>query len=104
MTAWDVRYARKFNDLLMELPEHLYDRIELSIDVLASNPGLARPYDPDYEAAQPPAPCLWYHVPKTSKDLYLIADETEHLLIFIFMTDAREDPRGRFDSMDEWDS
>ena len=99
MTAWDVRYTRQFDDLLMELPDRDYDRIEHSIDILATNPGLARDYDPVYEAARPPMPCLWYHVPRTAKDLYLIADEEATLLTFIFLVDARENPRHRFDSM-----
>lgn len=100
MTIWDVRYTRQFDDLLLELPDRDYDRVEHSIDVLASNPGLARRYNPTYEAAHPPVPCLWYHVPRTTKDLYLIADDDARLLTFIFLTDARKDPRDRFDSLD----
>ena len=45
MTAWGVRYARQFHEQLMALGDTTYARVEASIDVLASNPGLARPYD-----------------------------------------------------------
>ena len=100
MTGWDVRYTRQFDDLLVELSDQDYGCVEHSIDVLAANPGLARRYDPAYEAARPPVPCLWYHVPRTTKDLYLIADDDAQLLTFIFMTDARRDPLARFDSYD----
>lgn len=101
MTPWDVRYTRQFDDLLMALADRDYERVEHSIDILSSNPGLARAYDPVYEAARPPAPCLWYHVPRTTKDLYLVADAEAALLTFIFMADAREDPRHRFDPLDD---
>jgi LacI family transcriptional regulator len=58
MTAWDVRYARQFGEQLAGLPDPVYDRVEASIDVLATNPGLARGYDPSYEAAQLVDECL----------------------------------------------
>ena len=43
MTAWNVRYARQFAEQLLDLPDATYERVEGSVDVLASNPGLARP-------------------------------------------------------------
>ena len=52
MSAWDVRYARQFAEQLAELPDVTYDRAEGSVDILASNPGLARRYDPQYEVAR----------------------------------------------------
>lgn len=58
MTAWDVRYARQFGEQLAGLPDPVYDRVEASIDVIAANPGLARGYDPTYEAARPPVPVV----------------------------------------------
>ena len=33
MTAWNVRYARKLSEQLMELPNTAYDRVEASIDM-----------------------------------------------------------------------
>lgn len=99
MSAWSVLYTHQFDDLLMELTDRDYEYVEHSIDILASNPGLARSYDPLYESAYPPVPCLWYHVPRTTKDLYLVADEEASQLTFIFMTDVRENPRRRFSSM-----
>lgn len=101
MTAWDVRYTEQFDNQVMELPESVYDRVEASVDVLATNPGLARDYDPTYEAACPPVPCLCYGVPRTTKIIYLVADEDERMLTMLFLGDAREDPRHRFDRM-EW--
>lgn len=56
MTAWDVRYTREFNELLLNLPDSAYDHVEASIDILAANPGLARDYDPVYDAARPRTP------------------------------------------------
>ena len=101
MSAWDVRYARQFAEQLAELPDATYDRVESSVDVLASNPGFARRYDPQYEAARPPVPCRSYPVPRTTKVIYLVADERLHELSMLFLGDAREDPRRRFDRM-EW--
>lgn len=101
MTAWDVRYTRQFAGQLMGLPDSTYGRVEASVDVLASNPGLARAYDPAYEAARPPVLCRCYPVPRTPKVIYLVADEEKHALTMLFLGDAREDPRRRFDRM-EW--
>ena len=101
MSVWDVRYARQFAEQLTELPDTTYERVEGSVDVLASNPGLARQYDPQYEAARPPVPCRSYPVPRTTKVIYLVADEQLRKLTMLFLGDAREDPRRRFDSM-EW--
>jgi hypothetical protein len=99
MTAWGVRYARQFHEQLMALGDTTYARVEASIDVLASNPGLARPYVPSYEAARPPVPCRCYPVPRTTKVIYLVEDETSLLLTMLFLGDAREDPMRRFDRM-----
>ena len=101
MTAWGVSYARQFHDQLMGLPGAAYDRVEASIDVLSTNPGLARAYDPAHEAARPPVPCRCYPVPRTTKVIYLVADEERRTLTMLFLGDAREDPRHRFDRM-EW--
>ena len=101
MTAWDVRYARQFGEQLSDLPDSLYDRVEASIDILAANPGLARDYDPSYDAARPPVPCRCRPVPRTTKVIYLLADEASRTLTMLFLGDAREDPRRRFDRM-EW--
>lgn len=101
MTAWDVRYARQFGEQLAGLPDPVYDRVEASIDVIAANPGLARGYDPTYEAARPPVPCRCYPVPRTTKVIYLFADEGSNTLTMLFLGDAREDPSHRFDRM-EW--
>ena len=99
MSAWDVRYARQFAEQLAKLPDATYDRVEGSVDVLASNPGLARRYNPQYEAAMPPVPCRSFPVPRTTKVIYLVADERLHELSMLFLGDAREDPRRRFDRM-----
>ena len=101
MSVWDVRYARQFAEQLADLPNAVYERVEGSVDALASNPGLARLYNPQYEAAQPPVPCRSYPVPRTTKVTYLVMDEKEHELTMLFLGDAREDPRRRFDRM-EW--
>lgn len=101
MTTWDVRYARQFAEQLAELPNSTYDRVEGSINVLVANPGPAREYDPAYEAARPPVPCRCYPVPRTTKVIYLVADEEKHALTMLFLGDAREDPRRRFGRM-EW--
>ena len=101
MTVWNVSYARQFHDQLMALPNAIYDRVEASVDFLAANPGLARAYDPAYEAARPPVPCRCYPVPRTTKVIYLVADEGKRTLTMLFLGDAREDPRHRFDRM-EW--
>ena len=71
MTPWEVRYARQFHEQLMGLSDATYGHVEDSIDVLAGNPGLARDYDPAYEAARPPASCQFYFVPRTTKVIYL---------------------------------
>ncbi len=84
----------------MELPDSVYDRVEASIDVLAANPGLARSYDPTYEAARPPMPCQYYAVPRTTKVMYLVVNENDSSLAMLFLGDAREDPRHRFDRME----
>lgn len=99
MTDWTVRYARQFAEQLTKLPDAIYDRVEGSIDILASNPGLARRYDPQYEAARPPVSCRSYPVPKTTKIIYLVTDEEKRELTMLFLGDAREDPRRRFDRM-----
>lgn len=57
MTAWDVRYTEQFDNQVMELPEPVYDRVEASVDVLATNPGLARDY------ATPPTRQLAHQCP-----------------------------------------
>lgn len=101
MTNWDIRYARQFNEQLLGLSDSTYDRIEGSIDVLASNPGLARTYDPTYEAARPPVPCQYYPVPRTTKVIYLVTDNNAQTLTMLFLGDSREDPRRRFSRM-EW--
>ena len=101
MSAWDVRYARQFAEQLAELPDAIYNRVEGSIDILVSNPGLARRYDPQYEASRPPVPCRSYPVPRTTKVIYLVADEERRELTMLFLGDAREDPRRRFYHM-EW--
>ena len=101
MTVWGVRYARQFGEQLIDLPDSVYDRVEASIDILATNPGLAREYDPSYEAARPPMPCRCYPVPRTMKVIYLVTDEGSRTLTMLFLGDAREDPRRRFDRM-EW--
>lgn len=101
MTAWDVRYTEQFDSQLMELSDSVYDRVEASVDVLATNPGFARDYDPTYEAARPPVACLCYVVPRTTKVIYLVEDEGKRMLTMLFLGDAREDPRHRFDRM-EW--
>ncbi len=72
MTPWEVRYARQFHEQLMGLSDATYGHVEDSIDVLAGNPGLARDYDPTYEAARPPASCQCYFVPRTTKVIYLL--------------------------------
>lgn len=66
---------------------------------MGSNPSLARRYDPHYEAAKPPVPCRSYPVPRTTKVIYLMADEATRELTMLFLGDAREDPRRRFDRM-----
>ena len=101
MSDWEVRYARQFAEQLAELPDATYDRVEGSVDILASNPGLARRYDPHYEAARPPVPCRSYPVPRTTKVIYLVTDEERRKLTMLFLGDAREDPRRRFERM-EW--
>lgn len=101
MTPWEVRYARQFHEQLMGLSDVTYGHVEDSIDVLAGNPGLARDYDPAYEAAWPPASCQCYFVPRTTKVIYLLMDEDAHLLTMLYLGDTREDPRHRFDRM-EW--
>lgn len=75
MTAWDVRYTEQFDSQLMELPDSIYDRVEASVDVLATNLGLARDYDPTYEAARPPVPCLCYGVPRTTKVIFGVREQ-----------------------------
>ena len=99
MTVWNVRYTRQFAEQLAELPDATYKRLEDSIDVLESNPSLSRRYDPQYEAARPPVPCRCYPVPRTTKVIYPMADETARELTMLFLGDAREDPRRRFDRM-----
>lgn len=42
MSNWAVRYARQFAEQLAGLPDAIHERVEASIDVLESNPGLAR--------------------------------------------------------------
>ncbi len=101
MTAWGVRYTQQFTEQLWVLPDTTYERVEDSVDVLASNPGLARHYDPHYEAARPRVPCRNYSVPRTTKVIYLLADEEGRELTMLFLGDAREDPNRRFDRM-EW--
>ena len=39
---YEVLYARQFHEQMMELTDSVYDKIDHSIDVLASNPGLLR--------------------------------------------------------------
>lgn len=53
MTAWDVRYTEQFDNQVMELPESVYDRVEASVDVLATNPGLARDLRPHLRGSLP---------------------------------------------------
>lgn len=101
MTPWSVAYSRQFHGQLEGLAPTTYARVEESIDVLSANPGLARPYDPPYEAACPPQPCLWYAVPKTTKVLFLVADECARTIRVFFMADARMDPHRMFESL-EW--
>jgi hypothetical protein len=38
-------------------------------------------------------------VPKTTKIIYLVTDEEKRELTMLFLGDAREDPRRRFDRM-----
>lgn len=38
MSDWEVRYARQFAEQLAELPDATYDRVEGSVDILASEP------------------------------------------------------------------
>lgn len=96
---YEVLYARQFHEQMAELPDSTYNRIEHSIDVLASNPGLLREYDPPYEAAIPPVDCKWYFVPGSYKVVYLTIDEKLRQLRFLFLGDTREDPLRRFDGM-----
>ena len=96
---YEVLYARQFNEQMMELPDSVYDKIDNSIDVLASNPGLLRDYGPPYEAAVPPVECKWYFVPGSYKVVYLTVDEEEGQMRFLFLGDTREDPLHRFDRM-----
>lgn len=84
----------------MGLGDTTYGRVEASVDLLSSTPGLARPYDPAYEAARPPVPCRAYQVPRTTKVIYLVADEDVRVMTMLFLGDAREDPRRRFDRLD----
>ena len=46
-------------------------------------------------------PCRCYPVPRTTKVIYLFADEGNRTLTMLFLGDARENPRHRFDRM-EW--
>lgn len=46
-------------------------------------------------------PCRSYLVPRTTKVVYLVADEAARELTMLFLGDAREDPRRRFDRI-EW--
>ncbi len=101
MSNWGVRYVRQFAEQPADLPDAIYERAEASVDVLEPNPGLARRYDPQYEAARPPVPCRSYSVPRTTKVIYLVADEAVRELTMLFLGDAREYPRRRFDRM-EW--
>lgn len=57
--------------------------------------------NPQYEAARPPVPCRSYPVSRTTKVIYLVTDEERHELTMLFLGDAREDLRRRFDRM-EW--
>lgn len=96
---YEALYAQQFHEQMMELPDSVYDKIDHSIGVLANNPGLLREYDPPYEAAVPPVECKWYFVPGSYKIVYLTIDEEAEQMRFLFLSDTREDPLHRFDSM-----
>jgi len=96
---YEALYARQFHEQMMELPDSVYDKVDHSIDVLASNPGLLREYVPPYEAAVPPVECKWYFVPGSYKVVYLTIDEEAKQMRFLFLGDTREDPLHRFDRM-----
>lgn len=98
--TYEVIYTRQFHEQLMELPDPIYDRVEHSIDIIISNPGLARNYDPSYEAAFPPIECKWYLVPNSHKVLYLTINPDMKQIQFLFVGDTREDPLHRFDYME----
>lgn len=91
-----VLYAPLFHEQLMALPDRVYERVEHSIDLLASQPGLARDYDPQYDADMPPIDCKWHYVPRTSKVIYFTYDEQEGVIRCFRLGDTREDPMQRF--------
>lgn len=91
--AYAAEYSAKFQEQLLALPQRTLERVLACIRTLRNMPGLARDYDPQYEAAEAPVSCKCLVVPRTTKCLYLTVNEDEHVLRFFLLGDTRRDPR-----------
>lgn len=89
-------YSEYFQEQLDQVSDKLFERIDRSIALLETMPGLGREYEPEYEADLPPFSRRFMVVPRTTKCLYFTVDEDARVLRFFLLDDTRRNPQARF--------
>ncbi|MEG0620749.1 MAG: hypothetical protein RR477_06450 [Raoultibacter sp.] len=103
---WEVVYANCFFQQLREVSAVALGKINHSIDMLETAPGIGHEYKPCYRAEALMFTCYHKYVPDTYWDMYYLFDQNDKKLVFFFLADTRKNPATRFAdaSYDDLDS
>ncbi|MEG0620864.1 MAG: hypothetical protein RR477_07025 [Raoultibacter sp.] len=96
MATYSVFYTAGFLQQMAEVSGVAQTKIEHTIELLKTTPGIGALYRPAYAAAMPPMPCQWTAVPFAHFALYYIVDETAKTVTLYYLDNTKRNPLTRF--------